>query len=289
MSATYNAAKGGLGRAADVAKNVYGDVKKGSTAVGNAIDTVQTDTGNAAKSLGRNAAKAVGGAAGAAGAAVGGATTGAGRAAAKGFNTGVQNVGGDAVDKMQTNIMTPKDDVEGIKQQIAQKQSEIQDLETQLTAATEKTPAKASTGGLGPYARGLAKGLGAPAVASDIDASIKSNVKDVPDTGFNAANIGNTIAPAPQPAPAPTPNFGRGQQAVAPSSVSYNMTPQKTAVAPVAKTTDAKPAAQQSITVGGQKVSPNDPAYAKIMKNAPVTAESIDLAESLWRKMKSKR
>ena len=280
VAATYNASKAGLNRAANVAKNTYGDVKAGATKVGNAIDTVQTDTGNAAKSLGRNAAKAVGGAAGAVGATVGGATTGLGRAAAHGFNTGVQNVGGDAVDKMQTNIMKPSTDPEVIKQQIAQKQGEIKDLESQLSQATPQAASGNAT--LGSVAKGFAQGMGADKLATSIDADNKTatpGASVIPNTNFGLRNI-------PQPAaPAPAPNFSRGQQSFAPSSVSYS-SPQKTAVAPVAASSDRP--TQQPITIGGQKIMPNDPRYAEIMKNAPAMAESIDLSEVLWRKMKSK-
>lgn len=112
LAATYGAAKSGLGKAANVAANTYSDVKKGAQAVGRGVDTVATDVGAAGtwagdkiKQAGRGVANVAGGAAGAVGATVGGATTGLGRAAAHGFNTGVQNVGGQAVDKMQTNIM----------------------------------------------------------------------------------------------------------------------------------------------------------------------------------------
>ena len=40
--------------------------------------------------------------------------TGLGRAAAHGFNTGVQNVGGNAVDRLQTNVFTPKSTIPNI-------------------------------------------------------------------------------------------------------------------------------------------------------------------------------
>lgn len=98
LAATYGAAKSGLSKAADVTKGVYGDVRKG-------VQTGAQGISTATKDIGRGIANVAGGAAGAVGATAGGATTGLGRAAAHGFNTGVQNVGGQAVDKMQTNIM----------------------------------------------------------------------------------------------------------------------------------------------------------------------------------------
>ena len=139
VGATYNAVKGGLGKAADVAKGVYGDVKQGTQAVGQAASTVGTDVGDAGtavgkgiQSVGRGAANVAGGVAGGLGSVIGGATTGLGRAGVKGFNTGVQNVGGDAVDRAETNIFTPKSDPVEIQKQIDLKKQEITDLETQL-------------------------------------------------------------------------------------------------------------------------------------------------------------
>jgi len=138
VSATYNATKGGLNKAADVAKGVYGDVKAGAQKVGGAVDTVSQDVGdtgtwagNKIKQAGRGVANVAGGTAGALGATVGGATTGVGRAAAKGFNTGVQNVGGDAVERMQTNIM----------KQIDAKKTEIAGLEKELSQVSAQAPA----------------------------------------------------------------------------------------------------------------------------------------------------
>lgn len=141
VSATYNATKSGLNRAAGVAANTYNDVKAGAQKVGGAVDTVAKDVGDAGtwagnkiKQAGRGVANVAGGAAGALGSVAGGATTGVGRAAAKGFNTGVQNVGGDAVDRLQTNIMTRKPEV--IKQEIADMTAEIEKLNTELAQST---------------------------------------------------------------------------------------------------------------------------------------------------------
>lgn len=98
IAATYGAAKDQLSKAANVATGTYGDIKKGVQAVGQGASTVARD-------VGQGVANVVGGTAGGIGSVAGGATTGIGRAAAHGFNTGVKNVGGDAVDRMQTNIM----------------------------------------------------------------------------------------------------------------------------------------------------------------------------------------
>jgi hypothetical protein len=61
----------------------------------------------------------------------------------------------------------------------------------------------------------------------------------------------------------------------------------------VAKTVPAAPAAKKEpIIIGGQKIMPNDPAYDKIMKNAPAMAESLSWSQdfdpglSLYCKMK---
>jgi len=146
-SAAYNAAKGGLNKAAGVAKGVYGDVKQGAQNVGQATDTVATDVGNAGtwagdkiKQAGRGVANVVGGTARGVGSVAGGATTGIGRAGVKGFNTGVQNVGGNAVGLDETNIFKPTSDPVEIKKQIDLKKQEIANLETQLkTAGVSKT------------------------------------------------------------------------------------------------------------------------------------------------------
>jgi LysM repeat protein len=76
----------------------------------------------------------------------------------------------------------------------------------------------------------------------------------IPNVNYGLRNLPQA---APKAAPAPAANFSRGQQTVAPSKVNYNMPAKAPAKAP-----------------------------AKVA--APV-AESIDLAEVLWRKMKSKR
>lgn len=94
---------------------------------------------------------------------------------------------------------------------------------------------------------------------------------------------------------AATPNYGQKMAGYGKTTTTTAKPPVAAApVAPPAATVPTTPAKQpvagQPITIGGQKISPTDPAYAKIMKNAPAMAESkIDIAEALWRKMKSKR
>jgi len=134
VSATYNATKSGLNKAANVAANTYNDVKAGAQKVGQAGATVGTDLGNAAKSVGRGVANVAGGTAGGLGAVAGGATTGLGRAAAHGFNAGVQNVGGDAVDRMQTNIMVRKPTE--IEKDIQATQTQLKNLNAELEKAS---------------------------------------------------------------------------------------------------------------------------------------------------------
>lgn len=144
LAATYNTTKSGLGKAANLAKGVYGDVKQGTQAVGQAVDTVGADVGQGLQKVGRGAANVAGGTAGALGSVAGGATTGLGRAGVKGFNTGVQNVGGDAVDRAETNVFTRKSDPVQIKKQIELKQQEIADLETELKTANQSGQAQKS-------------------------------------------------------------------------------------------------------------------------------------------------
>lgn len=141
VSATYNATKSGLNKAANVAANTYNDVKAGAQKVGGAVNTVAQDVGDAGtwagnkiKQAGRGVANVAGGTAGGLGAVAGGATTGLGRAAAHGFNAGVQNVGGDAVERLQTNIM----------KQIDAKKTEIAGLEKELAKVQSQAPVAAS-------------------------------------------------------------------------------------------------------------------------------------------------
>lgn len=142
VSAAYNTTKSGLNKAANVATNTYNDVKTGVQKVGQAGATVGTDLGNATKSVGRGAANVVGGTAGALGSVAGGATTGVGRAAAKGFNAGVQNVGGDAVERLQTNIMkqidAKKTEIAGLEKELAQVSSQASVANTPANSITDQ-------------------------------------------------------------------------------------------------------------------------------------------------------
>jgi trimeric autotransporter adhesin len=115
IRAKYNAAKQGLAKAADVTKGVYGDVKQGVKTLGQATKSVYGDVkgatqavgqaaGTVAKDLGKGVATVAGGTAKGLGAVAGGATTGLGRAAVKGFNKGVQAVGGAPATRPQTNV-----------------------------------------------------------------------------------------------------------------------------------------------------------------------------------------
>lgn len=219
LAATYNATKSGLGKAADLAKGVYGDAKQGTQAVGQAVDTVGTDVGQGLQKLGRGAANVAIGTVGALGSVAGGATTGLGRAGVKGFNTGVQNVGGDAVDRAETNVFTRKSDPVQIKKQIELKQQEIADLETELNTANQSGQAQKSmpfygtnpaTGQARTYDELLAKSqAGAAAAAS-------TNTAAAPAAGgppaFNAGNAMSLpgmekYAKKAAPVPAATPNF----------------------------------------------------------------------------------
>jgi uncharacterized protein YoxC len=105
VSGVWDAGKNIAQKATGAVQKGYGDVKQGVQTVGKGVSTAQQDIGNVAKFAGNTAAKAVGGTAGAVGSVAGGATTGVARAAAKGFNKGVQATGGNAVNKMQSNIM----------------------------------------------------------------------------------------------------------------------------------------------------------------------------------------
>lgn len=95
VAATYNATKSGLGKAANVAKGVYGDVAQGVKNVG-----------QAGAQVGRDVGKVAGYTAGGVGAVAGGATTGVANAAKQGFATGAQTVGGMNMNNIQLAIST---------------------------------------------------------------------------------------------------------------------------------------------------------------------------------------
>jgi hypothetical protein len=352
LSATYNAAKRGLTGAADVTGKVYGDVKAGAQRVGKGV------------------AGAVGDVAGAAGAVAGGATTGVGRAAANGFNAGAQAVGGDAADPLARVFKqqpantaqassTEQDqpyatsatgsqavggedaNIASIKQQIAKKQSEIQNLQAQLAtamaaASTASEPSKVgniatkagekTANALGGLAAAWQKGAQNPGPAwgsvadTGSKAQTQSNTVEVPGeqgNNFKYTKQGNqwvgadnkpvtdpavlamikkqAATPAPAAtAPAPAAPATAPTQSVPPAT----QTP--TAGAPAATTAPtAAPAPAQSFRRGQQTVTPSKvtlnmpaakkPAPAASKPVAEPVAESVDIAESLWRKMKKKR
>jgi len=62
------------------------------------------------------------------------------------------------------------------------------------------------------------------------------------------------------------------------------------AAAPTTASAPAQPVSGEPVRIGGQKLDPNNPADAKILQKiqSQQVAEGIDLAEVLWRKMKSK-
>lgn len=283
VAGAYNAVKGGIRGAANVAKNVYGDAKQGVTAVGNAVDTVQQDTGNAAKSVGRNVAGAVGGAAGAVGAVAGGATTGVGRAAATGFNAGAQAVGGDEVDRLgsvfkqapaaaadaQPQQQTGGADVTAIKQQIAQKQTELKGLQQQLaTASAEPAEEPAAQDNASPVGDKLrAAGQDAAAGINSLSAAIQRgqgmgtagqslaqtstskgtdvSIKDATGKDHKFKKVGDRW-------------FDENNTQADPATAA--MLNKQAAPAPT-----TAPAAQEPISIGGQKLDPSKPADAKII------------------------
>lgn len=182
---------------------------------------------------------------------------------------------------------------------------------------------------------GVAKGLGAPQVATAINANAAANA-NVPDeapatqapapttppVNYNIPaykrqnkNIPGVTQPAPTPAPEPiTPvaapavaaqqsKIGVGQiNKIIPTLRTRDLTSvKKTVDATLAKkssqqaaapTAAAAPTLDEPVSTGVQKMDSNNPTDAKIpqkIQTQPPVAESIDLAEVLWRKMKSKR
>jgi hypothetical protein len=132
----------------------------------------------------------------------------------------------------------------------------------------------------------------APTVAST-PAPASSAATPSGPPAFNAGNLAQQpgMAQYTQPktaAPKTAPNFARGSAGYKSSSFSVGPTADRAKSAPAAAPTAEK----EPITIGGQKITPNDPAYAKIMKNAPAMAESLtwsrnfDPGRSLYRQMK---
>jgi hypothetical protein len=299
LSATYNATKSGLNKAAGVAANTYNDVKAGTKKVGGAVDTIAKDVGDAGtwagdkiKQAGRGVANVAGGTAGALGSVVGGATTGAGRAAAKGFNTGVKNVGGNAVNKLQTNIMTPKSKPAEIQQQIELKQDEIKQLQTQLTTALKA--GKSGQSGIQTGATALidpdtnkpyekeklaAKWAEKPAAQAAAAPIPQATTPGAPAsiTYNNVPGI-NKTKPAAQKAPSYGTNFG---------GYNYAPLPKSTATSPAAAPA-AAPAAQEPITIGGQKIKPSDPTYNKIMKGNLAMSETVNKVTAMLENVRTR-
>lgn len=219
VGATYNAVKGGLNKAADVAANTYGDVKAGAQKVGGAVDTVAKDVGDAgtwagekAKQAGRGVANVAGGVGQTVGAVAGGATTGLGRAAAHGFNAGVKNVGGNAVNRLQTNVFKQKSNPVEIKKQIDMKQAEIAQLEKELKAASPEMKQKAlpwvPTASGQPRTVDDVMGASAPTTPTSVTAPTPAVTPGVPSKVSYGAGFNK---PAKTPA-APALNFNRVSQ-----------------------------------------------------------------------------
>lgn len=275
VSAAYNAVKGAGAAAANTVANTYGDVKKGVQNVGQGISTAQTDLGNAAKFAGTTAANAVGGTAGAVGALAGGATTGVGRAAAHGFNTGVQAVGGDAVDQMQTNIMSP-----GAQKEIEKKQGQIQTLtkeieELQNQAAAQSAAANpASTTGADAGART------APATKS-ADLRFKDTTADAGTTAANMMRMAQGLGGTTQAA-APATNA-----ATAAPATTNAATATPVAAAPTFTAANVTKPMVQAPSFAPQSAY-KQPTYSTAQpKQAQAVAEGrVDFGAKLWTKMR---
>jgi hypothetical protein len=303
VAATYNATKSGLSKASNVAANTYGDLKKGVQTVGKAGQTVGSDIGAAGtevgkgiQSVGRGVANVAGGTTGALGSVVGGATTGLGRAAARGFNTGVQNVGGDAIDKMQTNIMTPK--VADIQKQIATKQDEIKALQATLAGeqSADTTGGKAGiqTGATAlidpdtelPYEKDkLASlyGYKEPEAA----AADNTTPQATAPVGFNASNLSNLpgMEKYAKPAPAPkTPNFA-GPQGYA--KTTYSVKPPAAPSSPAL----AAPGVPKvpRVTAGGPTPAEKANLDKRIAAAAPAVAETLEQIDRMLESVNSKK
>ena len=303
VAATYNATKSGLGKVSNVAANTYGDLKKGVQTVGKAGQTVGSDIGAAGtevgkgiQSVGRGVANVAGGTTGALGSVVGGATTGLGRAAARGFNTGVQNVGGDAIDKMQTNIMTPK--AADIQKQIATKQDEIKALQATLageqSAATTGGKAGIQTGATAlidpetnrPYEKDkLASlyGYKEPEAAAAGNTAPQATAP----VGFNASNLSNLPGmqnykkPA---APAKTANFGGpGGYGKTTTGIKAPAAPSSPALA--APTLPAAP----KVTAGGPTPAEKANLDKRIAAAAPAVAETLEQIDRMLESVNSKK
>jgi hypothetical protein len=305
VAATYNATKSGLGKASNVAANTYGDLKKGVQAVGKAGQTVGTDIGAAGtavgkgiQSVGRGVANVAGGTAGALGSVAGGATTGLGRAAARGFNTGVQNVGGDAIDKMQTNIMTPK--AADIQKQIATKQDEIKALQATLageqSAAATEPKAGIQTGATAlidpdtkrPYEKDKLASMYGYKEPEAADADKTPAAPAAQPQGFSAANVmnlpGMAKTAAKPAAPAKTANFaGPGGYGATTTGIKAPAAPSSPALA-----APKLPGAPR-VTAGGPTPAEKANLDKRIAAAAPAVAEALAQVERMLESVNSKK
>jgi len=305
VAATYNATKSGLGKASNVAANTYGDLKKGVQTVGKAGQAVGSDIGAAGtavgkglQSVGRGVANVAGGTTGALGSVVGGATTGLGRAAASGFNAGVQNVGGNAIDKMQTNIMTPK--AADIQKQIAIKKDEIKALQATLageqSAATTGGKSGIQTGATAlidpdtnrPYEKDKLASLYGYKEPEAAAAAKTPAAPAAQPQGFSAANVmnlpGMARTPAKPAAPAKTVNFaGPGGYGATTTGFKSPSAPSSPALA-----APKLPAAPR-VTAGGPTPAEKANLDKRIAAAAPAVAEALAQVERMLESVNSKK
>ena len=304
VAATYNATKSGLSKASNVAANTYGDLKKGVQTVGKAGQTVGSDIGAAGtavgkgiQSVGRGVANVAGGTTGALGSVVGGATTGLGRAAAKGFNTGVKNVGGNAVNKMQTNIMTPK--AADIQKQIATKQDEIKALQATLAGEQSAAPAGGKAGIQTGATALIDPDTGEPYEKDKLAAmygykepqAAAAKTPAAPAAqpqGFSAANVmnlpGMAKTPAKPAAPAKTANFaGPGGYGTTTTGIKSPAAPSSPALS-----VPKAPAAPR-VTSGGPTPAEKAALDKRIAAAAPAVAETLAQVDRMLESVNNKK
>jgi len=132
----------------------------------------------------------------------------------------------------------------------------------------------------------------APTVSKPRTSPATTTTAGVP--GFNAGNLAQLpgMAQYMKPQAKATPNYS-DSKGYGKTTMTVNPMQIKTTAAPAPKAAPAAPVGKKEpITIGGQKITPNDPDYAKIMKNAPAMAESLtwsqnfDPGRSLYRQMK---
>jgi len=139
-------------------------------------------------------------------------------------------------------------------------------------ATTEPTPAVATEPAIAP----------APKTATTPAPAPKTTAPTTGVPGFNAGNLAQLpgMAQYMKPQPKVTPDYSKGPTGYGKTTMSVSPMQAKTATAPAPKMapgpkpvapTAAPAAKKEPITIGGQKITPNDPAYDKIMKNAPTT------------------